>query len=46
MGRGPAFLAALAQAEELYLGRLMDTHDANEGIAAWMGKRPPRWENR
>jgi cyclohexa-1,5-dienecarbonyl-CoA hydratase len=46
MGRGPAFLAALAQAEELYLGRLMDTHDANEGIAAWLGKRPPHWEHR
>jgi enoyl-CoA hydratase/carnithine racemase len=46
MGRGPAFLAALARAEELYLGRLMDTHDANEGIAAWLGKRPPHWEHR
>lgn len=46
MGRGPAFLAALAGAEERYLRRLMETHDANEGIAAWMEKRAPRWQHR
>jgi cyclohexa-1,5-dienecarbonyl-CoA hydratase len=47
-GRGPrgaAFLTELALAEEAYLGRLMQTHDANEGVAAWMAKRPPAWRN-
>ena len=47
-GRGPRgadFLAALALAEEQYLARLMETHDANEGIAAWMAKRPPTWRH-
>ncbi|MEO6463669.1 MAG: enoyl-CoA hydratase-related protein [Candidatus Eisenbacteria bacterium] len=47
-GRGPrgaAFLAALARAEKDYLGRLMETHDANEGVAAWMAKRPPTWRH-
>ena len=47
-GRGPRgthFLAALARAEEDYLGRLMKTHDANEGIDAWMHKRSPHWRH-
>jgi cyclohexa-1,5-dienecarbonyl-CoA hydratase len=46
MGRGPGFLTALAHAEEAYLTRLMATHDANEGIAAWRARRAPRWEDR
>jgi len=41
-----AFLAALARVEALYLERLMETHDAREGIAAWLEKRAPRWEDR
>ena len=48
-GRGPrgaAFIAALDAAEALYLEKLMATHDANEGIAAWMEKRAARWEDR
>ena len=48
-GRGPrgaAFLAALDAAEKHYLERLMATHDANEGVAAWMEKRPATWRDR
>jgi len=41
--RGATFLAALERAEALYLERLMATHDANEGVAAWMEKRAPEW---
>ncbi len=47
-GRGPrgaAFLAALDAAEALYLERLMATHDANEGVAAWMEKRAAQWKD-
>lgn len=33
----------LAEAEHLYLDRLMRTHDANEGLAAFMEKRVPAW---
>jgi cyclohexa-1,5-dienecarbonyl-CoA hydratase len=33
----------LAEVEQLYLGRLMRTHDANEGLAAFMEKRQPAW---
>lgn len=32
--------------ELLYLDKLMATHDAAEGIAAFLAKRPARWENR
>jgi cyclohexa-1,5-dienecarbonyl-CoA hydratase len=36
----------LAEVEQLYLGRLMATHDANEGLAAFLARRPPQWEHR
>jgi cyclohexa-1,5-dienecarbonyl-CoA hydratase len=36
----------LADVEALYLERLMHTHDANEGLAAFLEKREPAWENR
>jgi cyclohexa-1,5-dienecarbonyl-CoA hydratase len=36
----------LAEVEQLYLERLMATHDANEGLAAFLAKRAPRWEHR
>lgn len=36
----------LAEVEHLYLDRLMATHDANEGLAAFIGKRAPAWEHR
>ena len=40
------FLRELARVEALYLERLMTTHDAAEGIAAWTERREPRWEDR
>jgi len=36
----------LAAVERLYLERLMATHDANEGLAAFLAKRAPAWEHR
>ncbi|MBE0615612.1 MAG: cyclohexa-1,5-dienecarbonyl-CoA hydratase [Burkholderiales bacterium] len=36
----------IAEVEQLYLDRLMQTRDANEGLAAFIAKRPPKWEHR
>ena len=36
----------LAEVERLYLDRLMPTHDANEGLAAFLARRAPAWEHR
>jgi cyclohexa-1,5-dienecarbonyl-CoA hydratase len=36
----------LARAEKIYVEELMQTHDAHEGIAAWMEKRKPEWKGR
>jgi 1,4-dihydroxy-2-naphthoyl-CoA synthase len=35
----------LPQLEHLYLNKLMQTNDANEGINAFIEKRQPVWEN-
>ncbi|MCZ2292149.1 MAG: cyclohexa-1,5-dienecarbonyl-CoA hydratase, partial [Burkholderiales bacterium] len=36
----------LARVERLYLEGLMRTHDANEGLAAFLAKRAATWEHR
>jgi len=36
----------LAEVERLYLAELMATHDAVEGLTAFLAKRPPVWEDR
>jgi len=37
---------ALDRAERDYLGGLLKTADANEGVTAFLEKRPPQWKNR
>ena len=41
-----AFRAHWKEIERLYLDELMSTSDANEGIAAFMARRPPAWAHR
>ena len=36
----------LDEVERLYVDRLMQTRDANEGLVAFLGKRNPKWEHR
>lgn len=36
----------LDEVERLYLDTLMATHDASEGLDAFLHKRPPHWEHR
>jgi len=40
------FDKGLARAEKIYLDELMKTHDAQEGIRAFMEKRAPQWKGR
>jgi cyclohexa-1,5-dienecarbonyl-CoA hydratase len=43
---GDRFDRSLSELEELYLRRLMQTEDAEEGLRAFIEKRPPLWKNR
>ncbi|HXQ25782.1 MAG TPA: enoyl-CoA hydratase-related protein [Candidatus Acidoferrales bacterium] len=36
----------ITSAEELYLGELMQTEDAHEGLNAYLEKRKPTWKNK
>ena len=37
---------AITSVEELYLGELMQTEDAHEGLNAYLEKRKPAWKNK
>ena len=39
------FRTRIREVQKLYLEDLMATHDANEGIAAFIGKRKPAWKH-
>lgn len=39
-------VARLDEVEALYLGKLMSTRDAVEGLNAFLARRPAKWENR
>jgi len=41
----PEVRRRIAEVERLYLDRLMQTRDANEALAAFIAKRPPKWEH-
>jgi len=41
-----AFGAALEEIERIYVEELMRTHDAEEGIRAFIERRQPKWEDR
>jgi len=43
---GLSFADALDKVESLYLGDLMVTEDAHEGLAAFLEKKSPVWKNR
>ncbi len=36
---------ALAATERLYLEQILPSHDGNEGVEAFLAKRPPRWRH-
>jgi cyclohexa-1,5-dienecarbonyl-CoA hydratase len=46
LGRARSLDSALKEVESLYLNELMKTHDANEGIKAFVEKRKPEWHDR
>jgi len=46
VGSVGSFTDGLAAVEDLYLGPLMDTEDAHEGLSAFMEKRPPIWKDK
>ncbi len=45
-GGGVAIADALAETERIYLEELTKTEDMNEGVVAFLEKRPPVWKHR
>ncbi len=45
-GRDLGFPASLAETERIYLDELAGTADMEEGLAAFLAKRPPVWRHR
>jgi cyclohexa-1,5-dienecarbonyl-CoA hydratase len=41
-----AFNAALKRSEEIYCNELLKTQDVDEGVKAFLEKRPPKWTHR
>jgi cyclohexa-1,5-dienecarbonyl-CoA hydratase len=46
LGDAGSFAAGLDAVEELYLGPMMATEDAHEGLAAFMERRAPVWNDK
>jgi cyclohexa-1,5-dienecarbonyl-CoA hydratase len=46
LGRGRSLDSVLMDVEDMYLHELMKTHDATEGIRAFIEKRKPVWRDR
>ncbi|MFI5251309.1 MAG: enoyl-CoA hydratase/isomerase family protein [Bacteroidota bacterium] len=46
MGLGMPVMEAIHRAEKYYLDDMMKTQDANEGLSAFIEKRPPVWKNK
>lgn len=46
LAEGDRFNVALSALEEMYLWALMQTEDAEEGLRAFVDKRPPVWKDR
>ncbi len=42
---GEDYHTGVAKVENIYLNKLMNTHDANEGLKAFLEKRKPEWKN-
>lgn len=45
-GQTRDFSAALVEAEQIYINELTATEDMQEGLAAFLEKRPPDWKHR
>lgn len=45
VGASNNYPEAIEEIEEIYLGELMKTHDANEGLSAFLNKRKPEWKD-
>ncbi len=46
LGARESFEAALREAERIYLEELLATEDAEEGLRAFLAKRPPKWKGK